>query len=305
LVIEPASNDGYMLKVFVERGIPVLGIDPSNGPTSLAQQSGIPTLCTFFNKELAEKLSSKSKFADVFIANNVLAHVPDLNGFVEGIRIILKENGIAVIEIPYIRDLIERFEFDTIYHQHLCYFSITALDRLFRNHSLFINQVRRIPIHGGSLRLFVEHRQKIDQSVKSLLQSELAWNVNHIAVYQSFAKKVAIIRDKLVELLWKLKTDGARIAAYGAAAKATTLLSYCGIDNQLLDYIVDRNQFKHDLYMGDNHLPILAPEWLLKDMPDYLLILAWNFAEEIINQQREYHQRGGKFIVPIPQVEIL
>jgi SAM-dependent methyltransferase len=308
LVIEVASNDGYLLQFYRKQAIPVLGIEPAlNVAQEAEQRRGIPTLREFFGRDLGQRLRADGMQADVVHANNVLAHVPDLNGFVVGLRSALKDDGVGIVEVPYVREMIERCEFDTIYHEHLCYFSLTVLDPLFARHGLIIEDVERLLIHGGSLRLFVapvESARRSD-SVAVLLAQEAAWGVNDVDTYLRLSPSVEKVRTKLVTILHHLASQGKRLAAYGAAAKGSTLLNYCGIGKELLEFVVDRNVHKQGLLMPGVHVPIYPPSRVAEAMPDYVLLLGWNFADEILAQETLYRQRGGRFIIPIPEPHII
>jgi SAM-dependent methyltransferase len=305
---EIASNDGYLLQFYKRAGIPVLGIEPAANIAQVAvRDRGIRTLCEFFGADLARRLRDQGECVDVLHGNNVLAHVADLNSVVSGIRLILKDSGMALIEVPYVKEMIDRCEFDTIYQEHLCYFSLTALDRLFHRHDLVIEDVERLPIHGGSLRLFVVPRLRLGNrpGVEAALVEESAWGVDKLSSYRSFAQRVDHLKANLLRVLEQARGAGKRVAAYGAAAKGTVLLNYCGVGPETLEFVADRSPHKQGRYMPGVRILIQPPEKLLETMPDYVLLLVWNIADEVLEQQSEYRRRGGKFIIPIPEVRIV
>jgi SAM-dependent methyltransferase len=306
LVVELASNDGYLLKNFAEAGIPVLGIDPAEGPANVAIAAGIPTLIEFWGPPLAQRLVDEGKRADVIIANNVMAHIPDLNGFVAGMRTLIADDGVISIENPSVRALIDHGEFDTIYHEHHSYFSCTSVDALMRRNGLFLNDVKYFEnLHGGTLRWICGPNEQVSAEAQRHLDEEKAAGVTTFDYYRNFSAKVDVIKHDLLKLLRDLKAQGATIAGYGAAAKASTMINFVGIDETLVDFVVDRNVHKHGCWMPGGRLPILPPSALLERRPDYTIVFAWNLLNEISSQQTEYLDGGGKFIVPVPAPRIV
>ena len=308
-VIEIASNDGYLLKYFKKRSIPVLGIEPAKNIAKVAESIGIPTLTEFFSAQLAQKLSKEKNQADLLIGNNVLAHVPRLNDFVKGLKILLKSNGIITMEFPHLAELMRYNQFDTIYHEHFSYFSFTTVEKIFKNHGLALFDVQEISTHGGSLRIFAKHTEDNSKSetdnIFKLRNREKNAGLMDIKTYQTFSDHVLETKFKLLEFLIKAKRSGKKVVGYGAPAKGNTLLNYCGIKADMIDYTVDRNPHKQGCFLPGTHIPIYHPEKITETKPSYLLILPWNIQYEVVKQMSFIREWGGKFVVPIPEVKIL
>jgi len=307
-VVEIASNDGYLLKYFSEKNIPVLGIEPAANVAEVAISDGIPTVVKFFGEHTAKELLHDNKAADLIIGNNVLAHVPDINDFVNGMSILLKEKGVITIEFPHLLQLMKGNQFDTIYHEHFSYLSLIAVEKIFSEHGLLIFDVEELPTHGGSLRIYACHKNDSDRTVTdkvNRLQSlEIEEGLSKVETYQEFSEQVRETKRKLLEFLISKKREGKVIVGYGAPAKGNTLLNYCGIRSDFLDYTVDASPHKQGLYLPGTHIPIYSPDKIYETQPDYVLILPWNIKEEVMEQMAEIRQWGGKFVTPIPEVSI-
>lgn len=307
-VVEVASNDGYLLQHFVARGVPVLGIEPAANVARVAQQKGIPTLVKFFGRRTAGELVAESGRADLLLGNNVLAHVPDLNGFVAGLKRLLAPRGVITMEFPHLMRLVEGNQFDTIYHEHFSYLSLLAVQRVFAAHGLVIFDVEELSTHGGSLRLYARHAQDASQPVRpavaELRDRELAAGYGRIETYLDFGERVAETKRRLLEFLITARREGKQVAGYGAPGKGNTLLNYCGIRTDMLAYTVDRSPHKQGMFLPGTHIPIYAPEKLAQTKPDYILILPWNLKEEIISQLADVRQWGARFVVPIPELTV-
>ena len=307
LVVEIASNDGYLLQFFAERKIPVLGIEPAANIAAIAQGRGVPTKVAFFDDDLALQLSDEGTLADVVIGNNVMAHVADINGFIAGVKKILKPGAIARFEFPYLGNMICNLEFDTVYHEHIFYFSAHAIENLLHRHGLVFTDVKRVPIHGGSLAVTVALQSNPlgRKRVEQLLAEEHERGMDQVTFYTDFGARIRANIHQLKSLMIHLRSTGKRICVYGASAKGSTLLNTARLEPGTLEYVVDRSELKQGLFTPGTKLPILPPERLAQDRPDYVLLLTWNFVDEILQQQTAYRDLGGKFIVPIPSPVVL
>jgi SAM-dependent methyltransferase len=308
-VVEIASNDGYLLQYFLQKDIPVLGIEPSGNVASVARAKGIDTRVEFFTANLARELELEGRKADLVIGNNVLAHVPALNDFVEGLKILLSEHGVITMEFPHLLCLMRENQFDTIYHEHFSYFSYLVVARIFAAHKLRIFDVDRLSTHGGSLRIYASHeasrRWKEQASVAKLLAEERDAGLNEISSYSNFSERVNKTKLDLLQFLINIKHAGKKVVGYGAPAKGNTLLNFCGIRGDILDFTVDKSLQKQGMFLPGTHIPIAAPEKIFEAKPDYVLILPWNLRDEIVRQMSGIAAWGGKFVVPIPQARVL
>ena len=306
-VVEIASNDGTVLQYFKKTGVKTLGIEPAANIAKVAMQAGIETFNDFFNEATSAEIKKRYGAADIILGRHVFAHVPEIHGFVKGLKKILAPNGVVAIEAPYLIDFIEKNEFDTVYHEHYSYLSVRAMSYLFDLYGMEVFDAERVAIHGGSIIYFIGNKgaHRKTEDVSDLMAEELSKKLEKKETYLAFAMRVSGIKVSLLRLLHDLKGAGKRIAAYGAPAKGNTLLNYCGITTDLVQYTVDKSPYKQNLFTPGAHLPVYHPDRLSQDMPDYVLLLAWNFAEEILEQQKAYREKGGQFIVPIPEVKVL
>lgn len=308
-VMELASNDGYLLQYFVKKGIPVLGVEPAANVAVVAEQKGVPTVVKFFGRSTARELATEFGKADLIIGNNVLAQVPDLNDFVGGMKISLKLEGVITLEFPHLLQLINQNQFDTIYHEHFSYFSLVAVEKIFARHDLRLFDVEELPTHGGSLRVYACHTEDatkpVSKQITELRNREENAGLYQIDHYFNFGEQVKETKRKLLEFLIKAKRKGRSIVGYGAPGKGNTLLNYCGIRTDFIDYTVDRNPYKQGKFLPGTHIPIHDPQKIMETRPDYVLILPWNFKDEIMEQMKGIREWGGKFLIPIPEVKVI
>lgn len=308
MVVELASNDGYLLQYFVKKRIPVLGIEPAENVAEDAFKRDVPTLTEFFGRQCALEMLEKGSKADVIIGNNVLAQVPDINDFVGGIKLLLKSEGVATIEFPHLKCLVEKNELDTIYHEHFSYFSFIAAESIFAAHGMVIFDVEHLKSHGGSLRLFIKHKEdsskSVSENVTNLREEEIREGYKDIEMYRAFSERAKATKRNILEFLIKAKREGKRVAGYGAPGKGNTLLNYCGIRTDFLDFTVDRNPYKHGRYLPGTHIPVFGVDEIDRVKPDYVFILPWNLKKEIMSQMSRIREWGGKFVVPIPDIEV-